>query len=393
MHVLYHHRTQGRGAEGLHVAKVVEAFQRLGHRVTIVSPPGIKPDAEHTRAPLDKAYEQTKGIRTLWKIVSKRAPQVLFEILEIVYNLYAIGAIRNVASHGDIDFIYERSAYFLFAGAMMSKFFDIPLIVEANEVVGIKRARPLVLKGLARKLEAYTFKRASVIFTVSSYLKDKIRDILQSESKMMCVTPNAIDPEEFRRPTKRDVIRRKYNLANRTVLGFAGWFDWWDRLDLLVSAIKELVDGGHQNVCAMIVGDGYRIAEVKALAVNLGIKDRVIFTGPIERNEIIDYLDAIDVGVIAHSNEFGSPVVLFEMMALGKIIVAPRLRPITDVIKNRMNGMLFEPLDLSSLTETLENVLLNFEESKEIGRRAREIALSKFTWHNNAKRILAVLSQ
>jgi len=37
MRILYHHRTLGDGAEGIHIAEMVNAFRKLGHEVQVVS--------------------------------------------------------------------------------------------------------------------------------------------------------------------------------------------------------------------------------------------------------------------------------------------------------------------------------------------------------------------
>ena len=40
MKILYHHRTLGDGAEGIHVAEMVNAFYQLGHNVRVIAPIG-----------------------------------------------------------------------------------------------------------------------------------------------------------------------------------------------------------------------------------------------------------------------------------------------------------------------------------------------------------------
>jgi len=44
--ILYHHRTQGRGVEGVHIRGMVDSFRKLGYEVDIVSPLGIDPYQE-----------------------------------------------------------------------------------------------------------------------------------------------------------------------------------------------------------------------------------------------------------------------------------------------------------------------------------------------------------
>jgi len=80
LNILYHHRTQGRGAEGVHISSVVRALEKLGHRVTMVSPPGIDPLSAAGNAPVDKSNVSTSGVQTVWKWVSRYLPNALFEV-------------------------------------------------------------------------------------------------------------------------------------------------------------------------------------------------------------------------------------------------------------------------------------------------------------------------
>src|SRR5438046_2240682 len=68
------------------------------------------------------------------------------------------------------------------------------------------------------------------------------------------VVPNAIDPSRFAR-TAREAVRVRLGLENTTVIGFAGWFDRWDRLDRLVDLLKEL-HPVYPDARLLLVGDG-----------------------------------------------------------------------------------------------------------------------------------------
>ena len=52
--ILYHHRTQGRGAEGHHIASIVRELEAMGHEVTVLSPRGVDPLDPTASAPVDK---------------------------------------------------------------------------------------------------------------------------------------------------------------------------------------------------------------------------------------------------------------------------------------------------------------------------------------------------
>lgn len=378
----------GRGAEGVHIVSVVKAFEKLGHQVTVISPPGIDPLNQTVQNPLDKTNEKTKGINSVWKSISKRAPQIFFEFFEIAYNFIAIWNIHKALKDRRFDFIYERAAYFMFAGAFISWVYGIPLVIEANEVVGIKRARRLIMKPFALILEKLSFRKAVSIFTVSSYLKDRIIKSLGDFQDKVYVTPNAISPEDYRRQTKRIEIRDALGLTDKIVLGFAGWFDWWDRLDLLIDIQYDIKKMGINHVSTLIIGDGPMTGELKGKTRVLELENHVVFTGAVARNDVMDYIDSFDIGVFAHSNEFGSPVVLFEMMGLGKAIVAPELKPITDVITHGYNGIVFPVLDKSALLDGVLSIINNPERILQIGIAAKDTVFKLHSWEGNALKII-----
>ena len=55
LNILYHHRTQGRGAEGVHITSIVKALNELGHNVKVLSPAGVDPMKSAGNAPVDKS--------------------------------------------------------------------------------------------------------------------------------------------------------------------------------------------------------------------------------------------------------------------------------------------------------------------------------------------------
>lgn len=386
MKILYHHRTMARGAEGTHIISIVNGFKKLGHDVFIVSPPGVDTLKVAGGRPIDKSEVKTTGINSFWKLLSRHAPQFGFEISEFLYNLYAIVKLSmEVKRQGPIDLIYERNANFLFAGVVVSKIFTIPLFIEVNEVVGLKRARAICFTRMAEKIESYVFANATTLFPVSSNLKKRIVSICPNAD--VRVIPNAIDPVRFSTATAT-TVKEKYNTEGMMILGFVGWFDNWDRLDMLIDVQKELVKN-NCNSLLMLVGDGPVVSELKLKIDKENMGDQVLLTGPVPKNEVVDYIAAFDIGVLAHSNEFGSPIVLFEMMALGKCVVAPRLDPILDVVEDGVNGVIFNPLDMQDLFNKTKWLLQHPEEMKKIGENAKDITYSEHTWDKNAEKILS----
>ena len=387
LNILYHHRTQGRGAEGVHITSIVSALEKLGHNVTVLSPPGVDPLKHAGNAPVDKSNVKTSGLDSLWKFISKYIPNIGFEIIEILYNIPASRRLEKELSSKTYDLIYERYAFYMLAGARKAKKHNIPFILEANEVSGINdRARKQSFKALCGIFERYIFQRCTSIHTVSSYLKNMI--VKQGvSSETVEVTPNAINPDIFDGKRHPLELTEKYGFSNKTVIGFAGWFDEWDRLDLLVDVFAKL-QKNNEDLKLLLIGDGAVLNKVRDKVIDLNIKDDVILTGAVQRTEMRKYLSLLDIAVITHSNEFGSPVVMFEFMGLGIPIVAPKLLPITDVLTHNINSLLFNVLDMQDLEDKMNIILKDKSISKQLANNAYDKLISEHTWNKNAENII-----
>jgi glycosyltransferase involved in cell wall biosynthesis len=338
-------------------------------------------------APVDKSTVRTRGTGSIWKALSRHAPKWVFELAEIAYNPVAAWRLRRAWATGEYDLVYERYAFYLVAGARFATSRGVPFVLEANEVNGLEeRARGQVMPRLCGRFERHLFARCDGIMTVSSYLRSRI--VAQGvHPQRVRVVPNAVHPSECVRLVPSPELVDRYGLKGRTVVGFAGWFDHWDRLELLLEATARLRER-FPALLAMFVGDGPIAPELHDRARELGLDGNVLFTGAVPRQTMADHLALFDIAVLPHSNRFGSPVVLFEFFARGLPVVAPRLAPITDVVREDVNGLLFDPLDGEQMTAALEAMLESAEMRARIGRCAREIALQHHTWDHNAEAIL-----
>lgn len=387
LNILYHHRTQGRGAEGVHIVSIVRALEAMGHSVTVLSPPGVDPLDPAHNTPVDKSRVKTGGIQTLWKWISKHLPNFLFELAEIAYNITAHSRLKRLLATQKFDLIYERYAFYLVAGASLARKHQIPFVLEANEVSGIaSRARVQSYPRLCARFERFLFARCAGIHTVSSQLKKMILRQGVPEERVH-VVPNAFDVNKVKTVGKNPHLIEQYGLQNKLVLGFAGWFDHWDRLDFFVEAFRVL-RRKHDKLKLLLIGDGPILIEIRKLVADYDLSADVIFTGPVARNRIYEYLSLIDIAVLPHSNDFGSPVVMFEFMGLKIPVVAPKLPPIEDVHTDGQTALLFEPLNPAICQQAIEQLIISPDLRQQIAKRAYDKLQKDHTWQRNAALIL-----
>src|SRR6202140_408590 len=187
----------GRSSQAMHICSLVEALKADGHEVTILSPPGVDPLKAAGMMPFLRKGDRADGLQRIWKYISRECPQFLFEILELLYNLFLPFRLLPILWRQPDAVLYERHAYFLFMGVLLGKWLKRPVLLEVNELAGFTRARGLIMERLARRIDAWMFARANHILCVSRVLADEVQQ-RGASSERVHVLPNAIDPHRFR---------------------------------------------------------------------------------------------------------------------------------------------------------------------------------------------------
>jgi glycosyltransferase involved in cell wall biosynthesis len=392
MNVLYHHRTRGQDVEGVHIRGMVGALRQLGHRVDVLSPPGVAINGEAQAAGGEPATRRAAlSRRSPWALVAASVPEAVFEAIEVAYNAYALPALEARLLRRRYQLIYERYALFSLAGVIAARRRKVPIILEVNDSALVDRIRPLRLQAAARRVERFIWSSADAIVTITSYF----RDLIVADgvaARRVHVVANAVDEAAFRVPPDGSEVRRRCGLNDKLVVGYVGAINYWRRLDLLIAAFGAIA-ARHPSAHLLVIGDGPDRAALREALHSQGLGARVSFTGKLEHSDIAAHLGAIDVAVIPHSNDYGSPMKLFEYMAAGKPVVAPWLPPIVSVIGDGDGGVLFPPLDLAGFTQALDAVLSDRDYRVRLGLRAREKALGEHVWRRNAEAILRILDQ
>ena len=175
-------------------------------------------------------------------------------------------------------------------------------------------------------------------------------------------------------------------MNGKTTIGCVGWFDEWDRLDFLLSVFREITKE-RDDTRLLLIGDGPSVSDIRMLVAEAGLVQKVIFTGAIEKSEISTYQSLLDIAILPHSNDYGSPVVLFELLGLGIPVVAPKLPPIVDVVAHGDTALLFEPLSIIDCKKQIERLVLNDSLRSKLSTSGKTLVHEQFTWIKNATMI------
>ncbi|WP_456380995.1 glycosyltransferase family 4 protein [Thiolapillus sp.] len=370
----------------MHIREIVMALRELGCDVQMQEAPGLDVLNSGEKQNQTKAGPGDRSVfARLFKYLSLRAPQLLFELAELSYNLWAYFPLSRKLKNGKVDLFYERYAFFSFIGTVLARQLGVPTMLEVNEVVGIERARGQVMLAVARHFERKIFQRADRILVVSSFLKQVLVQRGVSEEKIY-VIPNAVRSDRLAKDEGSGKgIRQKLKLDDCTVIGFVGQIVRWDRLDLLIEDIADI-----PAVHLLVVGPCRFMEELQHTVEQLSMQHAVTFTGAVDREEVSAYIDAMDICVLPHSNPFGSPIVMFEYMAMRKPVLAVGVGPVTDIVVDGINGCIFAEGDRKEFRGKLKRLVEDQELCERIGNAGFEKVLVHHTWDRNAEQLLHI---
>jgi len=379
MKILVHHRIRGTGADGTHIRGVVSGFRKLGFPVEILSPWGV--NIEDVNPDKEKLKPQRN---TLIKI-----PRIFFELFEMMYNVLAIFRLFYHINKYNHDLIYERYAFFNISGVLISRILRIPIFLEVNFTsrTEVYPKRTKIFHFANKWIEKFIFNHVDLIIVISDQLKEDIAKYGINRKKIL-VLPNAVDADRFNPELYlKNKKLKKCGLDDKLIIGFVGSFYPWHGVDFLLDAFSDLIKQNN-NIGLMLIGSGQLFNDIQERVTKGQMQDKVVLTGPVPHNELPSYLSCFDIGIMPDSNDYGSPMKIFEYMAMGLPIVAPRLGPIEKVIENGIQGFLFERKNLAELKNVLTTLLNDRELRDRMGRSGREKVLIDHTWDKNVAKMI-----
>ncbi|WP_089882083.1 glycosyltransferase [Citreimonas salinaria] len=130
------------------------------------------------------------------------------------------------------------------------------------------------------------------------------------------------------------------------------------------------------------IGDGPLLEPCRALATELGVGDRVTFTGALPHDSVRDHLTRTEI-FLQHSvtakdgNTEGLPTAIQEALACGCITLSTRHAGIPEAVEDGVNGLLVDEWDEAGFAERL-GALLDTADRSAMSRAARETAVARF---------------
>ena len=273
-----------------------------------------------------------------------------------------------------------------------SRLRNVPLVLETDGPVEELDVRWGLDSRWVRPLDTWRARAAGALLYISRECGDLwLRKKIPAEK--LFYTPNGVDPDRFKpsQPGEREALRARYGLAGSRVIGFSGNLRDWHGVDALVRAALPILRR-EADVKLLFIGAVDDPGVLERLQVPAGIRDRrFVFTGllPYARmGEHIDLADCMAMPFPYSDFFYPSAMKVFEAMSVGKLIVAPRLGQIGELLEGLASPLLYDPRDPEALGRSLEAALRRIVPApgnRSPGADARERIKTGHTWAHRGR--------
>jgi glycosyltransferase involved in cell wall biosynthesis len=232
-------------------------------------------------------------------------------------------------------------------------------------------------------LHAALRRSAAIIATSPDY--QRTSPVLSCYHDRCHVIPYGIAVEQFERSDQAAVSELWQRYGDRLVLS-VGRLVYYKGFEYLIRAMTQV------RGKLLIIGNGPLRGKLHELAASLGVRDKVIFAGEIQNEQVVPYYHAADVfalASVARSEAFG--IVQIEAMAAGLPVVNTSLDSgVPFVSLHEQTGLTVPPANSWALAGAINRLLDDPDLRRSLGNAARLRARQEFALETMTTRTLAL---
>ncbi|MCX5699839.1 MAG: glycosyltransferase family 4 protein [Candidatus Omnitrophica bacterium] len=219
--------------------------------------------------------------------------------------------------------------------------------------------------------------RVDIIIAVNNFIKD-IRLGHLILIKPIFIIQNGVDLTKFMPSEEGKKIRYKYGINDsESILLLSGRVCKGKGMQIALQALQNVLRI-KSNVRIMLVGSGPFQNQLKSLAGDLNITEKVIFCGFVEYEKLPAYYNCADLFLMPTLVIETNSMCILEAMACGKPVIASAIGGNISQIRNLHNGILVRPGDVSELTKNIIQVLNDTNLKERLASYARETTVNKY---------------
>jgi glycosyltransferase involved in cell wall biosynthesis len=319
---------------------------------------------------LDKNNWVNRSYEEFFKINSKDK----FDVV-ISQSTAGIGIIKRKSNH---DFKSLMVAH----GSILSEYKtylkEFNLAKPAKYMLLVKNTAFALKNFFTRQRECVL--NANHVVTVSNYVKKALVEETFAPEKKFTVIHNGIQKPEV------DVSTKNYSNS----LFFAGRLEKSKGVHIMLKALKSIFEL-YPDTKVIIAGKGPEEENLKKLANELGLFQKVQFVGWVQKDELAKIYQDSSILVLPTIRVEGFPMSLVEASAYGLVLIASDIGGNSDAVLNDKTGYLTIPGDASDLSAKITKVLENPTFARTLGNESRKHFEENFTRDIMISKYISVL--
>lgn len=382
----------------LHVEATVRGLEQRGHRVRMVAIQNGKTlwtdDLVNWQSG-EYRLSTARWFRAIESVLRGIQSRLHLPFLRL-FDSYRFSDACAQALNG-CDIVYERFGLISYGGLFAAKRLRIPIIYEVNgdlveefaqQGIHLSKMQWTIINGITR----WMFTEAAHVVAVGETIKRRIAQRWKLRPESISIVRNGANVDLFlTAPLPEPAAVKQTGDAN---VIFVGSFQPWHGVDLLVKAFSR-VAAARPDARLLLVGDGPRRSEVEQEVQRRCLSTHVQFLGRVAHENVVGLLAKAEVAVLCHpaasAEIVETPLKLFEYMAAGKAIAAPRVPNMQRVLVEGVNGILFTPDDAEQLADVILKLLSDSRLRSVLGEAARRDAIEKYSWQRAVKEVETIM--
>lgn len=227
------------------------------------------------------------------------------------------------------------------------------------------------------------------IAAMTAYEKDMLIDKFGIDRKKIIVWPAGINDNAFSSTDLNKIGKNVLYISKFRYFIRVARIDRVKELEFGIKMLSKLLNMHY--VIAGVFQDDIYLSELKDLAKELGVLDRLIFAGKVNEEEKRFLLQHAIFYLLANRETFGITTV--EAMAQGIPILAANVKEYSEIIFDNINSLTYEYGSIEDATNKALLYINNDIMRKELGENGRDIARKNFRWDSLADIIENIYSE
>lgn len=361
------------------IARVVhDLSKRLikdGHEVTVVT---YRDNADVPE------YENDKGVNVYRVDNYMIHPNNFIDwIMQLNFNMLS-KATEIINKEGGFDVIHAHDWLVTYAAKSLKNAYDIPIVAtihatEAGRNSGIHDETQRYINDTEWLL---TYEATEVIVN-SNYMKNEIQRLFGLPFDKINVIPNGINLSNFTGIERDYDFRRQYAMDNEKIILYVGRLVYEKGVQHLIAAMPKILSN-YNDAKLIIAGRGGMMDELRAEASNLGLNDKIYFTGYLNSKQVQKMYKCADVAVFPSTYEpFG--IVALEAMLAGVPTVVSDVGGLDEIVTHGIDGMKSYAGNANSIADSVTALLYDHQLATNVSKKAKQKVKDQFNWEKIAQ--------